>query len=222
MKQNWWRWLGGLLILYSIIVGLLIPVPQLPVIHESIRNLFYHVPMWFAMMIMFLCGVINSLRYLKNFDIRYDRLAVESVNTGLLFAFLGLFTGMIWARFTWGDFWVNDPQLNGAGITILMYMAYLVLRHGIEEEQKRARISAVYNIFAFVLMIVFIGILPRLSEGSIHPGKDGNPALGVKGLDATMRLVFYPAIVGWVIIALTIRKIRLTHVYLNEKLLDKE
>ncbi len=222
MKQNWWRWLGGLLILYSIIVGLLIPVPQLPVIHESIRNLFYHVPMWFAMMIMFLCGVINSLRYLKNFDIRYDRLAVESVNTGLLFAFLGLFTGMIWARFTWGDFWVNDPQLNGAGITILMYLAYLVLRHGIEEEQKRARISAVYNIFAFVLMIVFIGILPRLSEGSIHPGKDGNPALGVKGLDATMRLVFYPAIVGWVIIALTIRKIRLTHVYLNEKLLDKE
>lgn len=222
MKQNWWRWLGGLLILYSIIVGLLIPVPQLPVIHESIRNLFYHVPMWFAMMTMFLCGVINSLRYLKNFDIRYDRLAVESVNTGLLFAFLGLFTGMIWARFTWGDFWVNDPQLNGAGITILMYMAYLVLRHGIEEEQKRARISAVYNIFAFVLMIVFIGILPRLSEGSIHPGKDGNPALGVKGLDATMRLVFYPAIVGWVIIALTIRKIRLTHVYLNEKLLDKE
>ena len=222
MKQNWWRWLGGLLILYSIIVGLLIPVPQLPVIHESIRNLFYHVPMWFAMMTMFLCGVINSLRYLKNFDIRYDRLAVESVNTGLLFAFLGLFTGMIWARFTWGDFWVNDPQLNGAGITILMYLAYLVLRHGIEEEQKRARISAVYNIFAFVLMIVFIGILPRLSEGSIHPGKDGNPALGVKGLDATMRLVFYPAIVGWVIIALTIRKIRLTHVYLNEKLLDKE
>lgn len=222
MKQNWWRWLGGLLILYSIIVGLLIPVPQLPVIHESIRNLFYHVPMWFAMMSMFLCGVINSLRYLKNFDIRYDRLAVESVNTGLLFAFLGLFTGMIWARFTWGDFWVNDPQLNGAGITILMYLAYLVLRHGIEEEQKRARISAVYNIFAFVLMIVFIGILPRLSEGSIHPGKDGNPALGVKGLDATMRLVFYPAIVGWVIIALTIRKIRLTHVYLNEKLLDKE
>ncbi len=222
MKQNWWRWLGGLLILKSIIIGLLIPVPQLPVIHESIRNLFYHVPMWFAMMIMFLCGVINSLRYLKNFDIRYDRLAVESVNTGLLFAFLGLFTGMIWARFTWGDFWVNDPQLNGAGITILMYLAYLVLRHGIEEEQKRARISAVYNIFAFVLMIVFIGILPRLSEGSIHPGKDGNPALGVKGLDATMRLVFYPAIVGWVIIALTIRKIRLTHVYLNEKLLDKE
>lgn len=222
MKQNWWRWLGGLLILYSIIVGLLIPVPQLPVIHESIRNLFYHVPMWFAMMSMFLCGVINSLRYLKNFDINYDRLAVESVNTGLLFAFLGLFTGMIWARFTWGDFWVNDPQLNGAGITILMYLAYLVLRHGIEEEQKRARISAVYNIFAFVLMIVFIGILPRLSEGSIHPGKDGNPALGVKGLDATMRLVFYPAIVGWVILALTIRKIRLTHVYLNEKLLDKE
>lgn len=152
---------------------------------------------------------------------KFDRLAVESVNTGLLFSFLGLFTGMIWARFTWGDFWVNDPQLNGAAITILMYLAYLVLRHGIEEEQKRARISAVYNIFAFVLMIVFIGILPRLSEGSIHPGKDGNPALGVKGLDATMRLVFYPALVGWIIIAFIIRKIRLNQAQLKDKILDK-
>jgi heme exporter protein C len=221
MKQNWWRWLGGLLVLYSIIAGLLINVPQLPVIHESIRNLFYHVPMWFAMISMFFAGLINSLLYLKHFNMKFDRIAVESVNTGLLFSFLGLFTGMIWARFTWGDFWVNDPQLNGAAITILMYLAYLVLRHGIEEEQKRARISAVYNIFAFVLMIVFIGILPRLSEGSIHPGKDGNPALGVKGLDATMRLVFYPALVGWIIIAFIIRKIRLNQAQLKDKILDK-
>lgn len=221
MKQNWWRWLGGLLVLYSIIAGQLINVPQLPVIHESIRNLFYHVPMWFAMISMFLAGLINSLLYLKHFNMKFDRLAVESVNTGLLFSFLGLFTGMIWARFTWGDFWVNDPQLNGAAITILMYLAYLVLRHGIEEEQKRARISAVYNIFAFVLMIVFIGILPRLSEGSIHPGKDGNPALGVKGLDATMRLVFYPALVGWIIIAFIIRGIRLNQAQLKDKILDK-
>lgn len=208
MKENWWKWIGGLLILYSIIVGLLIDVPDLPVIHESIRNLFYHVCMWFAMIIIMGVSFVNSLRFLRTFNLRYDTLAAEAARTGLLFGFLGIFTGMIWARFTWGDFWVKDPQLNGAAVTILIYLAYLVLRSSIDEEQKRARISAVYAVFAFVLLIVFIGVLPRLSEGSIHPGKDGNPGLGVKGLDSTMRLVFYPAIAGWVITGVMIWKIR--------------
>jgi len=208
MKENWWKWIGGLLILYSIIAGLLIKVPDLPVIHESIRNLFYHVCMWFAMIIIMGVSFANSLRFLRSFDLRYDTLAAEAARTGLLFGFLGILTGMTWARFTWGDFWVKDPQLNGAAVTILIYLAYLVLRSSIDEEQKRARISAVYAVFAFILLIVFIGVLPRLSEGSIHPGKDGNPGLGVKGLDPTMRLIFYPAIAGWVITGIVIWKIR--------------
>ncbi|HBZ66707.1 MAG TPA: ABC transporter permease [Bacteroidales bacterium] len=218
MKENLWKWLGGILILYSIFAGLLIRVPDLPVIHESIRNLFYHVCMWFAMIVVMAVSFVNSLRFLRTFNLRYDTLAAEAARTGLLFGFLGILTGMVWARFTWGDFWVKDPQLNGAAVTILIYLAYLVLRSSIDEEQKRARISAVYAIFAFVLLIVFIGILPRLSEGSIHPGKGGNPGLGVNGLDSTMRLVFYPAIAGWVITGIIIWRIRVRLVQLKSRI----
>jgi heme exporter protein C len=219
-KKDWWKFLGGLLILYSIVAGLLIRVPELPIIHESIRNLFYHVCMWFAMIIILGISFVNSIKYLRNMNRDTDVLASQAAYTGLLFGFLGITTGMIWANFTWGQPWVNDPQLNGAAVSILIYLAYAVLRGSIDEEQKRARISAVYNIFAFVLLIVFIGILPRLAEASIHPGKGGNPGLGVKGLDSMMRLVFYPAIAGWVIMGVWIWKIRVRMVKMKTALIE--
>ena len=115
---------------------------------------------------------------------------------------------MIWAKFTWGSWWVNDPKLNGAAVSLLVYFAYLVLRNSLNEEQKRAKVSAVYNIFAYVLLIVFIGILPRLAQGSIHPGDVNNP-LTVKTMDNHLRLVFYPAIIGWILLAVWILNLRI-------------
>ena len=85
--------------------------------------------------------------------------AYNIVNTGIIFGILGTITGSIWAKFTWGAWWVNDVKLNGSAITMLIYLAYVVLRGSLDDEQKRARIAAVYNIFAFVLLLVFIGIL---------------------------------------------------------------
>ncbi len=206
-KNNWWKLLGIGLILYSIIAGFLIRIPELPIIRESIRNLFFHVVMWFSMMVMFGTSLVRSLRYLSTFEIKHDVYAIQSVNVGLFFGIMGIVTGMEWANFTWGTPWTNDPQLNGAAITILAYFAYLVLRRSIDEENKRARIAAVYNVFAFVMLIVFIGILPRLAQGSLHPGKGGSP-MTVTNLDFTMRLVFYPAIAGWIIIGYWLTGIR--------------
>ncbi|MGC8864439.1 MAG: cytochrome c biogenesis protein CcsA [Bacteroidales bacterium] len=208
-KAEGWKILGVVLILYSIIAGLSVPVPQLPIIHESIRNLFYHVSMWFTMTTLMATSMGYSISYLRHPTMGRDIAASEAAATGLFFGGLGLITGMMWANFTWGKPWTNDPQLNGAATAILVYLAYFVLRSSLQDEEKRARISAVYNIFAFVLMLVFIGIMPRLAEHSIHPGKSGNPALGVKGLDPTMRLIFYPAVIGWIITALWIWKVRI-------------
>ena len=98
---------------------------------------------------------------------------------------LGLTTGMIWAQFTWGAFWVNDPKLNGTAVTLLIYLAYFILRNSIENQDSKARISAIYNIIAFVMMIVFIGVLPRITD-SLHPGNGGNPAFGNYDLDSNM------------------------------------
>ena len=201
IKGMWWKFLGLALVLYSIVVGLSIEVPALPVIHQTIRNLFYHVPMWFAMFVMLGISLVYSIRYLSGFKIKNDLWASGAAYTGIFFGILGLLTGMVWAKFTWGDFWTNDPQLNGAAVSMMAYLAYAILRSSIDEDALRARISAIYNIFAFMLLIIFLGVLPRLAESSLHPGKGGNSST-MEGLDVTMRMVFYPAALGWILIGI--------------------
>lgn len=200
MQLKWWKTLGIVLVLYSIIAGLLLPVPKLNILNESIRNLYFHVTMWFSMIILMFMSMIQSILFLSKFDKMRDFKAEALASTGMFIAVLGLTTGMIWAQFTWGAFWVNDPKLNGAAVTMLIYLAYFILRNSIENEDSRARISAIYNILAFVMMIVFIGVLPRMTD-SLHPGNGGNPGFGNYDLDSKMRMVFYPAVIGWVLVS---------------------
>ncbi|PRY52708.1 heme exporter protein C [Arcticibacter pallidicorallinus] len=203
MKENWWKILASVLVLYSAIAGFLGEVPQLPILHESIRNLYFHVPMWFSMVILYLISVIYSVKYLSSGNENHDLKSVEYVNAGVVFGFLGLATGMIWGNYTWGSPWPNDPKMNSSAISTLMYLAYIVLRNSLEEEQKRAKISAVYNIFAFPIMIVLLFILPRMTD-SLHPGNGGNPGFSSYDLDSRMRGVFYPACLGWILLGVWI------------------
>ncbi len=205
--QTWWKVLAVVLIFYTLFAGLLLQVPALPILHETIRNLYFHVPMWFSMLAVFVISVFYSVKYLSTGKEEYDLASVECVNTGMLFYAMGLITGMIWAKYTWGEFWSGDPKQNSAAIAFLLYCAYLVLRNSIEEEQKRAKIAAIYNIFSFPIMVVLLFVLPRLTD-SLHPGNGGNPAFGKFDLDSHMRLVFYPAVLGWSLFALWIATIR--------------
>ena len=209
LKKNWWKLLSGILLLYAIIAGFSSDIPIKPITEQTMRNLFYHVGMWFAMMAMLLTGFIYSLRYLTRFNEEEDIVAVEAVNVGLMFGFLGIFTGMIWANFTWGSPWVKDPKLNGAAVGLIIYLAYTVLRGSIEDVHKKAKVGAVFNIFAFVLWIVFVIILPRIAGDSLHPGTGNNvvPVMPMH-LDPTMRLVFYPAMAGWILLGFWILNIR--------------
>ena len=219
MGKHWWKIVGVLLVLYTIIGGFLIEVPALPILNETIRNLYFHVTMWFGMIIIMLVSVIYSIKHLSSNAIIHDIVASEAVNAGLLLGLLGIATGSLWAKFTWGAYWVNDPKLNGAAITVLVYLAYVILRNSIDEEQKRARLSAVYNIFAFVLLIVFLVILPRTTD-SLHPGNGGNPAFSTYDLDNNMRMVFYPAIIGWTLIAVWIMTLRVRLKKIEHKLIS--
>ncbi|WP_428330755.1 cytochrome c biogenesis protein [Mucilaginibacter sp.] len=205
--QTWWKVLVVILIIYTLIAGILFGVPRLAILHETIRNLYFHVPMWMAMLTVFTISVFFSVLYLRTEKEEYDLIAVECVNTGMLFYSLGLLTGMLWAKYTWGAFWSGDPKQNSAAIAFLLYCAYLVLRNSIDEEQKRAKISAIYNIFAFPIMIVLIFVLPRLT-GSLHPGSGGNPGFNKYDLDSRMRVVLYPAFIAWSFLAIWIASIR--------------
>ncbi|NNM16701.1 MAG: cytochrome c biogenesis protein CcsA, partial [Bacteroidia bacterium] len=191
---------------------MLLQVPKLAILHESIRNLYYHVPMWFSMIILFTASVVYSISFLNSSKTKHDTLAKETAAVGFFLGILGLLTGMVWARFTWGAFWVADPKLNGALAAILVYAAYFLLRNSMDDEKKRSRIAAVYSIFAYVLMLVFIMVIPRLTA-SLHPGSGGNPGFNVYDLDSTMRLIFYPAVIGWTLLATWIvsLKVRMTN-----------
>lgn len=207
MKNLWWKYLGAALVIYSIIAGLLNPVPELEILNESIRNLYFHVPMWFSMIILLLAAFVASIMYLGNGKEKYDILATELTYTSILLGFLGLLTGMIWAQFTWGFFWTNDPKLNGVAIGMLIYLGYYILRQAIDDGEKRGRVAAVFNIFSFPIFIVLIFILPRIND-SLHPGNGGNPAFSNYDLDSGMRAIFYPAVLGWTLIGAWITNLK--------------
>jgi heme exporter protein C len=218
--KSWYKILSVLLILYTLVWGLLGSVPRLDILNETIRNVYYHVPVWFAMLFMMTVSLIYSIRALGGNSLKMDSKAFDAAVIGFFFAIPGIITGSLWAKYTWGTWWTfQDPKLNGVAISILIYLAYFILRSSVEDDQKRAKISAVYNVFAFVMMNVFIMILPRLTD-SLHPGNGGNPAFGKYDLDNNMRLVFYPAVIGWILFSFWLFEIKNRISILKNKLND--
>ena len=183
-------------------------VPRLDILNETIRNLYFHVPMWFTMLALFAGAFIYSIKYLSTGNLKDDIYAVQFTNTGIFFSILGMLTGMEWAKYTWGSAWSNDPKQLGTAMSMLIYFAYIILRSGIKDDEKKARISAVYNVFSFAMMIPLIFVLPRMVD-SLHPGNGGNPAFAKYDLDSDMRMVFYPAVVGWLLLGFWIGTLKI-------------
>jgi heme exporter protein C len=209
------------LLLYVHIGGMLFAVPRLNILNETVRALYFHVPMWFGMILLFLLSVTYGIIYLMYHRPEDDRKSVEFANVGLMFGILGLLTGMLWANYTWGSPWHGDPKQNGAAIALLVYLAYFVLRASVDNEEQKARLSSVYNIFAFAAMIPLIFIIPRMTS-SVHPGSGGNPGFNAYDLDSRMRLVFYPAVAGWFLLGLWIADLRIRLRNIEEKILEQE
>lgn len=173
--------------------------PYRNILYETIRNTFFHVSLWFAMFALLGASVYHSYKYLSTNLIEHDTRAFAQVRTAILFGLMGLATGSLWARFTWGSWWTNDVKLNMAALSMLIYAAYLILRAGISEIDRKARISAAFNVFALIAIVPLIFILPRLTD-SLHPGNGGNPAFGSEDMDNSLRKVFYPAVTGFIML----------------------
>ena len=196
MKAYWWKLLTVILLIYTVIGGFLMPAPRLPILNETIRILHFHVPMWFGMIIMFFVSVFYAIKYLSTKNLMYDLYAEHLVNIGVMFGVLGIVSGMVWANFTWGEPWSNDPKQNASAVALLIYFALIILRGSLQDDHQKARLGAVYNIFAFAVLIPLLFVLPRMTD-SLHPGNGGNPAFGQYDLDSDLRMVFYPAVLGW-------------------------
>jgi heme exporter protein C len=197
MKKNWWKALAIILVTYTLLAGLLMDAPRLNILNETIRNLHFHVTMWFGMVILLTVSIVYAIKYLRSGEISYDDKSIEMAKAGVLLGVLGIVTGAVWANYTWGEPWSGDSKQNAAAICLLIYFAYLVLRNSMKDEQQKARVSGVYNIFAYAAMIPLLFILPRLDPNSLHPGNGGNPGFNSYDLDSKLRVVFYPAVVGW-------------------------
>lgn len=219
MRQYWWKILCIVLLLYTFIAGFLVDVPEVGNLYQTIRNLFFHVPMWFAQLVLITVSLVYSIKYLRDPQPKFDLYAWQYAQTGTVLGCLGLLTGMIWANYTWGTPWNNDPKQLGVAIAMLIYLAYFVLRNSMTDLDKRGRVAAVYNIFAYFIYIPMILILPRLVE-SLHPGGkgvEGNPGLNGGDLDPAMRKVFWPAVLGWSLLG-----VWMTTLYLRMKNLEEK
>ena len=196
-----------LLLTFTATAGILFEVPRLPILNETIRVLYFHVPMWFTMIFILLLSSVNAYKFISTKNIKYDLISYNYAHVGVYFGVLGILTGMVWANYTWGTFWTNDPKLNGSAIGLLIYFGYFILRNSIEDESKKAKVSSVYSVFAFSMLIPLIFILPRLTD-SLHPGNGGNPGFNVYDLNSQLRIVFYPAVIGFICLGLWIADVK--------------
>ena len=175
--------------------------PYRNIIFETIRNTFFHVPLWMAMYGLLALATFFNIQYLRKGDEMLEERAFHLTLVALLYGTMGIATGMMWAEYTWGRFWSWDIKQTMSLLAMLMFVAYVFIRFSIPDEIARRRFNAVYGIFAFVMIFPLLYIVPRLTE-SLHPGSGGNPAFGSDDMDNTMRMVFYPAIIGYFLLGL--------------------
>jgi heme exporter protein C len=193
--------------------------PYRNILAETLRNTFYHVPMWFVMFTLFGIALYNSIQYLRKRNNNYDRAAVAFTQTGVLFGLLGLFTGGMWANYAWGKPFPMDIKIIMTYTALAIYFAYFILRGAFEDEEKKARISAVYSVFAFMTLVPLLYVVPKLAPDSLHPGNGTNIAFGTQDLDNTMRMVFYPASIGWILLGIWIATLVNRYLNIKEKMM---
>jgi len=157
----------GLLVTVVVISVFMMPPPQKE-LGDISRIFFFHVPVAWVTVLAFLVAMINSVLYLSKKNPVYDIRAAVSSQIGFLFAILATISGAIFAKNAWGSFWNWDPRETSVFILLLIYGAYLALRSAIEAEDRKANLSAVYSILAFITVPFLVFVVPRVFQ-SLHP-----------------------------------------------------
>ena len=157
-----------------------------------VQKVFYfHVAAGWVGMLSFLVAAFAGVAYLRTSHRKWDIVGLSAVEIGVVFAFINIVTGSIWARPIWNTWWTWDPRLTTATIMMLIYAAYFMLRSGIEEPDRRARFGAVYAIIGF-LSVPLTFFSARLFR-TIHPIVIGANQPGAEGsfdMTGTMLITF--------------------------------
>jgi heme exporter protein C len=172
-----------------------------------LQKIFYvHVPMAIVALCGFVLGGLLAIQHLRTRDPRWDMRSYVAIHMSLIFGVGTLITGSIWAKGSWGHWWVwNEPTLVSFLIVFLLYATYQPLRFAIEDPERQARYASVFAITAgaFVPMN-FIAV--RLSTAYVHPRVLG----GTSNLPPSMALTFVVSLVGMALLYATLCKYELT------------
>ncbi len=175
----------------------------------EVQRIFYtHLGAFFGAFLLFITSFIAGIQYLRTRQEKWDDLGLAGIELGLGFSLITIITGSIWARPIWNTWWTWDPRLTTVSIMWLAYAAYLMLRSGIEDPNRRRRFAAVYSILAFSSVFLTI-IIIRLRPDTIHPVAAGpsSTSEGIEGDFAmsgriTTTLLF--TIFTYVVISITV------------------
>jgi heme exporter protein C len=227
------KYLLMVLMLFAIVAGITFPVvaqakewyqfPIIPGLEEKAKIIFFHVPTAWLSVLAFLTAMIHGIKYLRFKNLDDDSKSNAALQLGLVFTILATITGSVWAKFNWGTFWNWDPRETSIFILLLIYGSLFALRSAIENEDKRARLSAVYSIFAFLTVPFFIFIMPRIMTG-LHPGSanddNAGPIVDFK-MNMNMRLVFFVSMAAFTILYYWMWRLAYKSIIIKEKLSNK-
>jgi heme exporter protein C len=187
----WKRAIGGAVVLFLVGAAAYASfyiAPEERTMRLIQRIFYFHAASaWAGMTAFFVCFVANLL-YVWRRDPRWDALGVSSAEVGLAFITVVLITGPIWAKPAWGIYWTWDARLTSTFVLWLLYICYLLLRTLIEEPDRRALLSALFGIFAFIDVPIVFGAIRWWRTQHPAPVIMGGPG---SGLDPTMRKVFF-------------------------------
>ncbi len=194
----------GKLFLFLLLSGVIIAAyyyaPLAKGLKEYTRVMYFHVPAAWVTVLAFLISAWYSYLYLKKRDLILDAYAAAANQLGILYCLVTTVTGAMWAKASWGAYWNWDPRQTSIFILLLIYAAYFSLRSAIENDQDRARLSAVYSLLAFATVPFFIFIIPRIYE-SLHPDPLINDQAKIK-MNIKMLQVFLSSLGGFTLLFL--------------------
>jgi len=181
------NWITGATFLVACYL-VLFYAPREAVMGEVQRVFYFHVSAGWVGALAFLTTAVCGGIYLARGDRRWDNVALASVELGVVFTLVNIVTGSIWARPAWNTWWTWDPRLVTATVMELIYIAYVMLRQGIEDPDRRARFGSVYGIIGFLSVpVTFLSI--RLFR-TIHPVVIGSNDPTAEGaFDMTPRML---------------------------------
>jgi heme exporter protein C len=210
-----WRLLIFLWIATTMVVALL-AAPLVPVLQETTRVLYFHIPSAWVASVAITWSMVNSILYLIRRDMRNDDHAAAAAELGLVFCIVATVTGSIWAKSMWGSWWNWDPRETSIFFVLLIYGAYLALRASIEGEEKRARLSAIYSIVAFLAAIPLVFVVPRIYS-TLHPDPIIN-GTGKVDMDPMITWCFLSMLLGFTFLFSWLQSLRVRVFRLERRL----